>query len=87
MEALAALGLAAAVVQFVNYSTGLVSKGRQIYYSSTGALAENTEMEEASKRLQALTEPLQIPTEDEAIATICKKCKLWGHFNGLSQLT
>ncbi|PVH84734.1 hypothetical protein DL98DRAFT_584281 [Cadophora sp. DSE1049] len=55
MEAFAALGLAAAVIQFVDFSSKLVSKGQQLYHSTDGALLENTEMEEASKRLDKVT--------------------------------
>ncbi|KAL2074233.1 hypothetical protein VTL71DRAFT_8011 [Oculimacula yallundae] len=74
MEALAALGVAAAVVQFVDYSTRLISKGQQLYHSTNGALAENIEIGEASERLKGLTEPLQAVQGDEAVATICKAC-------------
>lgn len=74
MEPVAALGVAAAVVQFVDFSSRLVSKGHELYHSATGELAENAEMEKASKRLQELVEPLQSSSGDAAIATICQAC-------------
>ncbi|KAK0106604.1 hypothetical protein ONS96_004225 [Cadophora gregata f. sp. sojae] len=74
MEALAALGVAAAVVQFLDFSSKLISKGQQLYHSKNGALIENTEMEEASRRLQGLTETLQTSEEDPALVAICESC-------------
>lgn len=41
MEALAALGLAGNVIQFVDYAQKLVSGSREIYKSATGLTAEN----------------------------------------------
>ncbi|KAH7395860.1 hypothetical protein BKA64DRAFT_71595 [Cadophora sp. MPI-SDFR-AT-0126] len=75
MEALAALSVAAAVIQFLDFSSKLVSKGQQLHSSTNGALIENTELEEAARRLKGLTEPLQTSEGDEAIAAICKSCK------------
>ena len=73
MEALAALSLAAAVVQFVDFGSRLVSKGQQLYRS--GTLVENMEIEEATKRLRVLVEPLQALQGEDAIVVICKTCK------------
>lgn len=73
MEALAALGLAAAVVQFVDFGSRLVSKSQQLYHS--GALLGNVDMEDTAKRLQVLVGPLQVSQGEDAIATICKACK------------
>jgi hypothetical protein len=75
MEAIVGLSFAAAVVQFVDFSTKLVSKGQRYYQSADGALAENSEMEEASKQLQVLTEPLLGSQEDGAVAAICRGCE------------
>ncbi|KAH6720326.1 hypothetical protein BKA61DRAFT_651802 [Leptodontidium sp. MPI-SDFR-AT-0119] len=72
MEALAALGLAAAVVQFVDFGSRLVSKGQQLSHS--GALLGNVEMEDTAKRLQVLVGPLQVSQGEDTIATICKAC-------------
>ncbi|KAH7360260.1 hypothetical protein BKA65DRAFT_492710 [Rhexocercosporidium sp. MPI-PUGE-AT-0058] len=72
MEALAALGLAAAVVQFVDFGSRLVSKGQQLYHS--GALLDNVEIEDTATRLQALVEPLQASQGEDPIVVICKAC-------------
>lgn len=58
MDPLSALSVAAAVVQFVDYGTRLVSKTRELYKSTQGALTTNIELEAASKRVQYLTTPL-----------------------------
>ncbi|TGO12244.1 hypothetical protein BTUL_0092g00440 [Botrytis tulipae] len=57
MDPITALGVAAAVIQFFDYDTGLVSKGREIYKS--GELEANVELGEATNRLQNLIEPLR----------------------------
>jgi hypothetical protein len=42
MDPLTALSVAACVVQFVDYGTKLLSKGRELYKSADGALWENS---------------------------------------------
>ena len=71
MEALAALGVAAATIQSLEFSIKVVSKVQQFYHSTDGVLLENKEIEEASRRLQDLAEPLQASDGDVAIAAIC----------------
>lgn len=46
MEALSALGVAAAVVQFVDITTRLCVSAEEIFHSSSGLSAENAEIEE-----------------------------------------
>ncbi|TGO33742.1 hypothetical protein BHYA_0229g00070 [Botrytis hyacinthi] len=86
MDPITALGVAAAVIQFIDYSTGLALKGREIYKS--GELGANVELEEATNRLQNLVEPLRSslhsgiqnapspsPADaDRALKDICTKC-------------
>ncbi|THV48832.1 hypothetical protein BGAL_0225g00100 [Botrytis galanthina] len=86
MDPVAALGVAAAVIQFIDYGTGLALKGREIYKS--GELGANAELGQATNRLQNLVEPLRIslhsefqnapsssPADaDRAIKDICTKC-------------
>ncbi|KAF7884006.1 hypothetical protein EAF00_011318 [Botryotinia globosa] len=86
MDPIAALGVAAAVIQFIDYGTGLISKGREIYKS--GELEANVELGEATNRLQNLIEPLggslhsgiqnapsPSPADaDRALQDICTKC-------------
>lgn len=88
MDPLSALSVAAAVIQFIDYSTRIVSKGKELYKSADGALAENIELETASVRLQNLSRTLkdslranqQAPKEgvasksDGALETICEAC-------------
>lgn len=45
LEGLAAVGAAAAVVQFIGYGFKVVSKGDELYKSADGALEENEFME------------------------------------------
>ncbi|KAF7918703.1 uncharacterized protein EAE97_011798 [Botrytis byssoidea] len=86
MDPITALGVAAAVIQFIDYSMGLVLKGREIYKS--GELGANVELGEATNRLQNLIEPLRgslssgmqnapppSPADaDRALKDICTKC-------------
>ncbi|KAF5876348.1 putative small s protein [Botrytis fragariae] len=86
MDPVTALGVAAAVIQFIDYGTGLAFKGREIYKS--GELGANVELGEATNRLQDLVEPLRSslhsgiqnapspsPADaDRALKSICTKC-------------
>lgn len=54
MEALTALSLAGTVVQFVDFGTKLLSDGKGLYKSSTGALKVNEEFELVTADLRAL---------------------------------
>ena len=74
MDPLAALSVAASVVQFVDYGTEVLSKGYEIYKSADGVLAENLKLQEASKRLQCLTDPLQTLQSNDALKHICTRC-------------
>lgn len=88
MEPLSALSVAAAVVQFVDYGTGIVAKGRKLYKSAEGALTENIELGIASVRLQRLSGTLQdslrrgqqglqrgpLNESDQALEDICRAC-------------
>lgn len=44
MDPLTAFGLAANVLAFVDFAGKLISKGYEIYSSSSGVLGENTEV-------------------------------------------
>ena len=44
LNALAALSVASSVVQFVDFSVKVISKGNKYYRSTDGALVENTEL-------------------------------------------
>jgi hypothetical protein len=53
LDPLNALSLASAVVQFVDFSSRLISTGYDIYRSNEGAAAENLEIEAATSILQS----------------------------------
>jgi hypothetical protein len=56
LDPISALSVAAAAVQFVQFSTHLVSKGRQVYSSSHGVTQENEIAETVTLRLQELAQ-------------------------------
>lgn len=84
LDPLSALSVAASVVQFLDFSSKIVSKGVQAYKSSDGALIDNAEIEEATQRLAQLSKTLEtsmVPGQggvlsdtDQQLATICKSC-------------
>jgi hypothetical protein len=83
MDGLSALGVAASVVQFLQFSGSLVSKSRQFY--TQGALLKDVECEHASKRLGELTGQIRaslknletsgsLSSDAQALETICGNC-------------
>jgi hypothetical protein len=58
LDPITALSVTAAAVQFVQFSSQIVSKGRHIYNSSHGAAKENEITETVTLRLQELTQRL-----------------------------
>jgi cytochrome c-type biogenesis protein CcmH/NrfF len=58
MDPLSALGVAASVVQFVDFAGKIVFKARDIYKSSQGSLQENDQTETVTKRLQEMANQL-----------------------------
>jgi hypothetical protein len=59
LDPLSALRVAAAVVQFVQFATDLVSKSRILAKSPTGTLIEYAELSAASHRLTKLDDDLE----------------------------
>jgi hypothetical protein len=88
MEAVTALGVAAAALQFVDFGIKLVSKTRQLHGSFKGALPENIEIEDTSKRIYTMVDTFQsaltprgqaggqgpISESDQILEEICKGC-------------
>ncbi|KAI1750325.1 hypothetical protein F4782DRAFT_541685 [Xylaria castorea] len=66
MEPLAALGLAAAVVQFVDFTKNLLLDTREIYQSGKGALQDNLQLEQICEVLKKLSAEL-IAKEDALV--------------------
>lgn len=59
LDPLSTLSVAASVVQFIEFAGKIVSKGRELYKSSSGALGENERTETVTKRLHDLTAKLK----------------------------
>jgi hypothetical protein len=83
MDPVSALSVAASVIQFVDYGTRVISKAREIYASADGTLSANSEIEEATTRLQVLSNSLRpegglplgpLDEADTALDNICKEC-------------
>ncbi|XTI94184.1 hypothetical protein V2W45_1473413 [Cenococcum geophilum] len=77
METLAIIGLVGNIVQFVDFSGKLVSKSTELYRSSEGALAENSDIETAINHLVLLNNKLKdaaTTTGDSALQSLCKSC-------------
>ncbi len=92
LDPLTALSVAACVAQFVDFSIKLVSNGVELYHH--GTLANNNELEQATKDLTHLTEELastrqvaqyqpgfvtRLPSKDEmALKELAGSCKELG---------
>lgn len=73
MDPVTALGVAAAVVQFIQFGSSLASQASRIYRSSDGALLENIECESESRRLKELCEVIK-NSSGEAFKEVCEGC-------------
>lgn len=62
-EPLVALSIATAVIQFVDFGTKLISKGKELYESADGVLADHAEVAAVSSRLVDLTKGLSASVE------------------------
>jgi hypothetical protein len=83
MDPLSALGVAASVMQFVQFGSSLVSKSRQLY--TQGALLDHVECGRATTRLQELAGKLAthvneleslgiLSSDSKALQAICARC-------------
>jgi hypothetical protein len=54
LDPFSALGLAGNIVQFVDFSSELFSKSKEIYKSASGATGENQELHKATETLRCL---------------------------------
>lgn len=61
VDPISALSVAAAAVQFVDFSRKLVSKSRELYNSLDGVLRDNAQTETVTMRLKAMVLELQPP--------------------------
>lgn len=78
MEPLVAIGLVGNIVQFVDFTSKLVSKTVENYHSADGAFMENTDLETATNDLLALNERIRsnttIESTNPALASLCCSC-------------
>jgi len=84
LDPMSALSIAASVIQFVDFSSKLVSKGYHIYHSTDGTLAKNLELEVITDELLQLVMRLgchgnspnttSLSPEEEALRVMAEKC-------------
>jgi hypothetical protein len=76
MDPITIVGLVGTVVQFVDFSSKIVSKSTELYRSGTDALAENADIEITTKDLLKLNTRLKqsIPVGDTGFQTLCQSC-------------
>ena len=83
MDPVSALGIAAAVAQFLQFAGSLVSQSHEIYVE--GALVDHVECENAAKRLENLAKEVQsslgdlnglhkLSVDAQALRVICLRC-------------
>ena len=63
MDPFTAIGLASAIVQFVDYASKLVKGTIEIYGSATGDTAETGSLKLVTQKLRDLTQKGTIPSE------------------------
>ncbi|KAH6955688.1 hypothetical protein BKA56DRAFT_563572 [Ilyonectria sp. MPI-CAGE-AT-0026] len=68
LDPVSALSIAAAVVQFVDFSRKIVSKSKHLYHSTAGALRENIETETVTMRLKDITDHLRTTAVSSALS-------------------
>ena len=68
LEGLAAVGAAAAVVQFIGYGFKVISKGNELYLSTNGALEENEFLERVANDLKTLLDRIKQTSKPASLA-------------------
>jgi hypothetical protein len=81
LDPLPALSIAASLVQFIDFSAKIVSKGNRLFQSASGSLLENDQIESAAKRLRDLVQPIQPPPlataddiQEQPLQDLCTEC-------------
>lgn len=80
IESLAALGLAAAVVQFVDFTTRLLSDAKESYLSGKGASEDNLQLKQICEQLKRLSGEL---TADENAPVVGRESGLTAGRSGI----
>lgn len=70
MESIAALGLASNIIQIVDFSTRIISRGRDLYNSTDGQAAEHVVLHDAVKRLSELLVSLEGPKKPRDVRKV-----------------
>lgn len=85
LDPMSALGLAASIIQFVDFGSRLLSEANEIYHSATGVTGANAELQGIAESLSSLSERLITPTSESkkppsspeeeicGIAALCKE--------------
>ena len=82
MDPITIVSLLGNIVQFVEFSSNLISKSVQLYRSSDGTLAELTDTETATNHLLVLNNKLKdaaAKTGNEPLKDLCKSCESTAH--------
>jgi len=84
MDPLIVVSVAGNIVQFIQFGCQIVSKGQQIYRSTTGSLTENVDIETVANDLRALSTQLKqssnslhgsgVTADEKALHEMCDKC-------------
>ena len=75
MEALAAVGLAGNILQFLDFTHDTISKSRQIRTSISGTLKEHADLKGLTADLKDLSGRLQTSSVDLVLEQLCSRCR------------
>jgi hypothetical protein len=75
MEALAAVGLAGNIVQFIHFGCSLIFEGRQIYISTSGLTEENTDLHTIAGNLNKFITTFRVRNGDANLASLAVRCQ------------
>jgi hypothetical protein len=83
LDALSAVSLAATIIQFVDFSSKIVSKGYHLYESADGVLSENARLGYVIADLKSLNTRLQkheklgcLTKEEQALEDLSSQCSI-----------
>ena len=79
MEALGSLGLAASLLQFIDFTSKLVANSSELYKSNDGLLDESRQIETATIRLILLNTKIKeaaVSASDEALNQLSESCRV-----------
>jgi hypothetical protein len=80
MDPLTALGLAANILQFIDFSWTLVNSAKEVYGSKTGATRENSDLTNTISRLDDVTTELGTPAsldpQQQSLCMLSAQCQI-----------